>query len=281
MAQPQKAGGNASVVGAEQQQQQQQQSSASTSINKTNFSGLSREQKQRLLLIEKRRRQVRKAKSACKGFISFLCSQIGLSSLVVAYTILGGIVFRRIESENEQETHRKSLSALNTEVDALIRHFESVLLEENKDDQNKKSALTEELRKYVENNGDGRKIDWITINGTFPDDISKEKASLAAYLESNNFKKYIINETNMSFTAEKENRIDVMDKLGRVRVESYRAILKRRVNESLWGWTKVTKGYVLNDGWTAGEDFKWSIEGSILFAITIITTIGKSAAQET
>ncbi|KAK2168354.1 hypothetical protein NP493_1232g00053 [Ridgeia piscesae] len=44
-----------------------------------------------------------KCASCCKGFIAFLFSTVGLSTLMVAYTIMGGFIFRQLEAEREEK----------------------------------------------------------------------------------------------------------------------------------------------------------------------------------
>lgn len=54
-------------------------------------------------ILEKRRKVI----SCCKSFIAFLFSHIGLSSLVVAYSILGGVIFQALEAPHEKELRYK------------------------------------------------------------------------------------------------------------------------------------------------------------------------------
>ncbi|XP_074641256.1 potassium channel subfamily K member 18-like [Tubulanus polymorphus] len=49
----------------------------------------------------RRSEQVRKCKQCCKKFVAFLFSHVGLCCLVVAYSIMGGFVFMRIEGPHE------------------------------------------------------------------------------------------------------------------------------------------------------------------------------------
>ncbi|VDQ12146.1 unnamed protein product, partial [Trichobilharzia regenti] len=65
---------------------------------------LSREERLRLRKEERRRRKLQELKSGCKRFIAMLFSHIGLSGLVIAYTIIGGIMFGNIERRKEKET---------------------------------------------------------------------------------------------------------------------------------------------------------------------------------
>ena len=44
-----------------------------------------------------------KCASCCKRFIAFLFSTVGLSTLMVAYAIMGGFIFRQLEAEREEK----------------------------------------------------------------------------------------------------------------------------------------------------------------------------------
>jgi len=48
-----------------------------------------------------RTRRIKKCVGCCKSFIAFLFSTIGLTILLVGYTILGGFIFKSIEHPHE------------------------------------------------------------------------------------------------------------------------------------------------------------------------------------
>lgn len=57
-------------------------------------------------LPNRRQRCARKCIKCCKKFLTFLFSNVGLCSAVVAYSILGGFIFQRLEAPNEiQKRH--------------------------------------------------------------------------------------------------------------------------------------------------------------------------------
>jgi hypothetical protein len=51
---------------------------------------------------ERRRRQQQRISNCCKKMAAFLFSHIGLAAMVVAYSIMGGFLFRAIEAPAEQ-----------------------------------------------------------------------------------------------------------------------------------------------------------------------------------
>jgi len=53
-------------------------------------------------LRERRRRQRQRVSACCRQVAAFLFSQVGLASMVVAYHIMGGFLFRALEAPFEQ-----------------------------------------------------------------------------------------------------------------------------------------------------------------------------------
>ena len=51
---------------------------------------------------ERRRRQRQRLSACCRQIAAFLFSQLGLASMVVAYHIVGGFLFRALEAPAEQ-----------------------------------------------------------------------------------------------------------------------------------------------------------------------------------
>lgn len=65
------------------------------------------------------RRQRQKCLSCCKSFTAFLFSHIGLSALVVAYSIMGGFLFGVIEADKEKEDRRLIILERDTTIKRL------------------------------------------------------------------------------------------------------------------------------------------------------------------
>ncbi|XP_060071032.1 myb-like protein X [Ylistrum balloti] len=68
-------------------------------------------------MLEKRRKVI----SCCKQFIAFLFSHIGLCSLVVAYSILGGFIFQALEAPFEQQTRIRVKNERTTAVTQILQ----------------------------------------------------------------------------------------------------------------------------------------------------------------
>lgn len=69
-----------------------------------------------------------KALTYCKKFVAFLFSHIGLCSLMVAYAIVGGFIFRAIEGPFEIETKIKVISERQKTRDQIMELATSLIL---------------------------------------------------------------------------------------------------------------------------------------------------------
>ncbi|KAJ8312447.1 hypothetical protein KUTeg_009820 [Tegillarca granosa] len=139
-------------------------------------------------MIQKRKEVI----NCCKKFVAFLFSHIGLCSLMVAYSILGGIIFQALESPHEEKTKIKVTGVRNEVLSDIVKlAFEAKL------------------------------------------DSKRNRANLTK---------------------------DVEELLKRFQYEVYTAT-------DLHGWN--------NDDDTTSSEKQWSFASSLLFAITVMTTIGK------
>lgn len=68
---------------------------------------------------EKRRRQRQRASSCCKQTAAFLFSHIGLAAMVVAYSIMGGFLFRAIEAPAEQQVKLGVVQVREQKIDDI------------------------------------------------------------------------------------------------------------------------------------------------------------------
>ena len=69
--------------------------------------------------IKQARCSVSKAKSCMKMFIANLFSHVGLCALVIGYSIMGAVVFNKLEKENELNTRKEVGSSRNIILDQL------------------------------------------------------------------------------------------------------------------------------------------------------------------
>jgi len=68
---------------------------------------------------ERQRRQRQRVVACCKQLAAFLFSHVGLASMVVAYHIMGGFLFRAIEAPFEQRVKVKVVGSRERMVDEI------------------------------------------------------------------------------------------------------------------------------------------------------------------
>jgi len=153
--------------------------------------------------------------ACCKGFLSFLFSTIGLTFLLVAYSIVGGLVFMELESGKEKSGKENRTAE---EMEKLRQHLEK--------HQEQVVNRTEKLRRE-----------------------------------------------HLSQLWELTMRLNVL----------HRDVWMLEADSILVNYTTVVYTYTKMMDWEAGgedeeggedEDNQWSFAGSLLYAITVITTIG-------
>jgi len=76
---------------------------------------------------EKQRKLRQQVVNCCKKFAAFLFSHVGLAGMVVAYSIMGGFIFRAIEAPEEVNTRHEISSAKNKTIDDLCAQAMKIL----------------------------------------------------------------------------------------------------------------------------------------------------------
>lgn len=121
------------------------------------------------------RQRQKKVISCCKKFIAFLFSHIGLCSLVVAYCILGGFIFKELEGPHEMQKKRE-ITVLRQNFTEMIHRlaFETTLTKGNRDIfKTEVNAILRDfsviIQKQTKEAGwDGQEVKNETKNGTGP-----------------------------------------------------------------------------------------------------------------
>jgi hypothetical protein len=90
---------------------------------------------------ERRRRQRQQALTCCKKIAAFLFSHIGLAGMVVAYSIMGGFLFRALEAPFES---REKLAIRNLKEKQIDRIWQMAVLQTS--DSIDKTNFTNEVR---------------------------------------------------------------------------------------------------------------------------------------
>jgi len=70
---------------------------------------------------ERRRQRRQRLSACCKSAVAFLFSNLGLAAMVVAYSIMGGFLFRAIEAPAERSTKYRVRAARQRGVDEIWR----------------------------------------------------------------------------------------------------------------------------------------------------------------
>lgn len=94
------------------------------------------------------RERRRKILSCIKKFIAFLFSHIGLCSLVVAYSIMGGFVFKAIEGPFEEESRVMNITKIRKETVSDINKLSNDLKQGRASSKDFMSKLDEKLKKF-------------------------------------------------------------------------------------------------------------------------------------
>lgn len=148
------------------------------------------------------RQRQKKVINCCKKFVAFLFSHIGLCSLVVAYCILGGVIFKRLEGNQELQKKREMME---------LRQNYTVRIHRLAFEKTFTKSSSEDFKKNV-------------------DSILKE----------------------------------------------FSGSVYKQTKEAGWDGKDIYTG---GDNSSEAQPEQWSYPSSLLYAITVMTTIGKSCSQ--
>lgn len=197
--------------------------------------------------INKRRRRLKEIRTGFKRFLAFLFSQIGLSILVIGYTIFGGMLFRAVELEHEKQV---KIQGKNLRT-SLADQFSGAIIREL---QYQITSLNTMQRKYYE--PEPAKKDKLEE----PSRVMKAETSRKIRQRRN-----VISRTDVEYARLREwLRVIVYTLRHKTRQELHSSLRKLVKMMEETGW----------NGEDSMEDCKWSWEGALLFAVTVITTIG-------
>ena len=262
------------------------------------------------------RARLRKSIEYAKRALGFIISHIGLSLLVVGYTILGALVFCAVERERERQVKTQMLVRFNNTLTELMDLWiASYLNLRTKFDLAYKIATrnqTLEINTQAKHGLEG--LDWY-LQGL---ELSKEvipKHWLEGIMSENSSSTFgnFVNSTTKSqmqtnlYTTAGPGSASTIPSLKNGTSQTgnldfdYKGIMEMLFNnttntaqisnvtllaESIRAnITRIIAGYVnhvvhaiKDEGWNGAsnfDDINWTFEGGVLFAITVITTIGK------
>ena len=210
----------------------------------------------------------------------YMLSYVGLTCIVIGYSILGGFIFNALEQENEVKIEHKALTLredlvedINTDFSAVLVEFPKTILASSEE------GVKDEMNIIIE-----------SFTNKLIDDLQNISKSKCKNSQSQSHKDlcgmlpYIIDHIN-------QERKELIDNAGK----SILDVLKKDVtdishkffgNNDIINVSKVqdfqekTYKLVNIDGWNGADPnskdgSKWTYSGSLLYAVTVITTIGK------
>ncbi|XP_060561089.1 uncharacterized protein LOC132720878 [Ruditapes philippinarum] len=239
--------------------------------------------------VEKRRPRIKhranckeKTINCIKITLVYMLSYVGLTCIVIGYSILGGFLFRALEEANEAKVEQKALDlredlseAINKDVFTSFTEYsesfqsklsEDIQYEINTNIENFKKQFTTQLHNSQQqtiNTTDFRNQNNQTINALNYISGMLDFIEEIFNIES---KKFIAN-TSKSLHAKMQKTVSnspYIFSLNESKVHVFQTDTYELVN--IEGWNGVDPN--------SKEGAKWTYSGSLLYAVTVITTIG-------
>lgn len=237
----------------------------------------------------------RKAMQFTKNALAFLLSHIGLSCLVVGYTILGALMFCAVEREQEQIVKHDMMKDMNNTLQEImetwmvsystlqdeIKAFHDLIAQANMT-TNTPPQSVEGLEWYLH----GVELSKGIIPKHWIENMISENATTNIQTALTSASKIDpLNAQTLALTAAQTSYKDMLKMFNQTETGSQRRkyeLLDDAIRENV---TKILSCYInktiiaIKDrGWNGAmntDDINWTFEGGVLFAITVITTIGK------
>ncbi|VDP72949.1 unnamed protein product [Echinostoma caproni] len=230
---------------------------------------------------EKRRRQIQEIKAGCKRFMAMLFSHIGLSGLVVAYTIIGALLFGKIEQGFERDIKNQARIYRENSTLSIIRFiFENFYdaVGNSQLDCNQTVDLIHVILWYVEKaQNELQPAPDLFDNRQFvlQNDTDFSNFTLDTWLNqtSDSAENVTFNSTTTPLPLTTTTSLKMIDVNHQIWVKN----LQRDIDDKLLDFIRKIVEFIEDDGWNGNdslEDLKWSYAGAVLYAITVITTIG-------
>ncbi|VDL91614.1 unnamed protein product [Schistocephalus solidus] len=242
-----------------------------------------------------------------KRALTFLISHIGLSCLVVGYTILGALMFCAIERDAERKVKEDMMQHLNRTVQDLMElwlasyyklkeELEIIHSLVNTSETSSNTSIefpqTPAIGTFL------RGLEWYVhglelSRGVIPrhwiDDISSENSTtplkgtflLANSTPSAGFLGDTIEPTIIPAKVSYEhlrNYLEQDTNSSYLNSTLLAEIVRKNTSDIILNYLGQVVHAIKDRGWNGAtnvEDINWTFEGGVLFAITVITTIGK------
>jgi hypothetical protein len=195
---------------------------------------------------ERNRRQRQRIVSCCKQLVAFLFSHVGLAAMVVAYSIMGGFLFQALEAPAE---HRVRLHIVRVRDDKINEIWQ----------------LAKDMA-----------LPTPTTTAAPPSPYRGARPSTTRSSNSRGrsggFTRQPLPATTSATTGEYDDdedettrwrRLNFTEKVGEI-FKSFQVVVRQAVKDQGWDG---------NDS-TDLSQLQWSFAGALLYAVTVITTIG-------
>ncbi|KAL7061421.1 hypothetical protein AAHC03_01433 [Spirometra sp. Aus1] len=241
-----------------------------------------------------------------KHALTFLISHIGLSCLVVGYTILGALMFCAIERDAERKVKEDMIQRLNKTVQDLMELWlssyyrlkeELEVIHNLVNNSRMSSNASIEIPQAPSINTFLRGLEWYVhglelSRGVIPkhwiDDISSDNSTgplrETAVLQNTTTPVGILGGTvEPNFIPTEVSYEHLRNYLEQDTNSSYlnttllAEIVRKNTSDIILNYLGQVVHAIKDRGWNGAtnvEDINWTFEGGVLFAITVITTIG-------
>lgn len=257
--------------------------------------------------VERRRPKVRhkatckeKTTSCVKRTCVYMLSYIGLTCIVVGYSILGGLVFPYLEGKHEEIVKQKAIElrdkySANLELnitedigmfsDKFTRNTSKFILRDiHANMQRFQKDVTEVTKKQM--------VQLVkellkTFGRNISENAQERNSSRSSQIRS---EKRIEDEVHAIFRSLSDNLVESTTKFMQQKIKetvlSFGRTITEKRSESktfdamLQTFQMETYDLVNKEGWAGvdteeGGDGKWTLAGGLLYSVTVITTIGK------
>ncbi|KAM7540609.1 hypothetical protein Aperf_G00000022138 [Anoplocephala perfoliata] len=225
-----------------------------------------------------------------RRILAFILSHVGLSLMVIGYTILGAVVFCSVEKEGERQTKKQMVDSFKKTITELMELWQFSLYRMITENQNELMR-----RKFgIQSQGklDLEGLAWYIMGVGSNEVIPRHWLdSIIAENSSTSFQNLVNSTTSTASILPFESitsppRITTPSPMnGSYNEDEVLNITKRVADAFKENVTQIINDYVnhvvhaiKDEGWNGAsntDDINWTFEGGVLFAITVYTTIGK------
>jgi hypothetical protein len=184
---------------------------------------------------ERNRRQRQRIVSCCKQMVAFLFSHVGLAAMVVAYSIMGGFLFQALEAPAEHRVRLEIVLVRDEKIKEIWQLAKDMALSAPTTAAAPKSSISRG-RGSGSNTREPLPVTTSAASGEFEDGEDE---------------------------ATRWRRLNFTAKVGEI-FKSFQVVIRQAVKDQGWDG---------NDS-TDLSQLQWSFAGALLYAVTVITTIG-------